>query len=336
MIIDNFVVDILMTTYNGEKYLREQLDSILTQDYPNFRLIIADDRSTDMTPMILEEYAKHDSRIQLIKNTRNLGVIKNFEQLLYLSTASYFMFCDQDDVWATEKISLSLSRLIKTGAMMVYSDLTITDDKMNVRHHSYMQRHRIQAIKEISWKALLVQNIVTGCTIMGRSELKKYALPFPKGIAMHDAWLALAASANGRVGYIEQPLVLYRQHNDNLVGAANSFERLVRREMTYNDFLIGRTRHFEEAITILEGYADALKQRKDVLEGIQFLISCYKTFSLIKRVRFNLLVFRQKRMFPSQGLMRNIWWICYSQFPSIAYYLIRLLKLKDGAKQNEG
>ena len=128
-------VDILLATYNGEKYIREQIDSILNQTYKEFRLLISDDGSTDGTRDILNEYKAKDDRIEIFMQEENLGVVKNFEFLLKKVEAKYYMFSDQDDIWKDEKIEKSLKK-IEEGFDLVYSDLEVVDENLNVTYES--------------------------------------------------------------------------------------------------------------------------------------------------------------------------------------------------------
>ena len=135
--MDKACVDILLATYNGEKYLKPQLDSILKQTYSNFRLLISDDDSSDKTKEILKEYAKKDKRIILYFQEKNLGVIKNFEFLLKNVENEYYMFSDQDDIWKEDKIEKSINHIKETDSDLVYSDLEVVDENLNVIYSSY-------------------------------------------------------------------------------------------------------------------------------------------------------------------------------------------------------
>ena len=130
-------IDILLATYNGEKYLKDQLDSILNQTYNNFRLLISDDCSTDKTRNILEEYKNKDNRIELFFQKNNLGVIRNFEFLLNKVENKYYMFSDQDDIWKEFKIEKSVKKIEESDSDLVYSDLEVVDENLKVKYDSY-------------------------------------------------------------------------------------------------------------------------------------------------------------------------------------------------------
>ena len=130
-------VDVLLATYNGEKYLKEQIDSILNQTYQNINLIISDDNSNDSTRKILEEYKKIDNRIKTYLQDKNLGYIKNFEFLLTKVESNYYMLSDQDDVWLPEKIEKSMKTLKEKNADLVFGDLEVVDEKLNTIYPSF-------------------------------------------------------------------------------------------------------------------------------------------------------------------------------------------------------
>ena len=123
-------VDVLVATYNGEKYLREQLDSIIKQTYKNIRILISDDCSKDRTQEILQEYEKKDDRIKIFLHDRNLGSNKNFEFLLRQVESKFYMLSDQDDVWLPEKIEKTIQKQKETGADLVFGDLEVVNEKL--------------------------------------------------------------------------------------------------------------------------------------------------------------------------------------------------------------
>lgn len=227
---------ILMATYNGENFIEEQLDSVLDQSFTDFSLFAGDDGSTDGTRKILERYKeKLSDRVNLFYNEYPVGVRKNFLNLLSsaLDKAEYFMFCDQDDVWDKDKIKLTLKtmkvmekRYGKKTPLLVYTDLSICDEKLTVISPSMRKASGFDNINSLA--RLLVENKVTGNTVMINSALARLALRTPveelaQNIEVHDRYLALLACCTGRTAYIDIPLVRYRQHSKNLLGAKKSF-----------------------------------------------------------------------------------------------------------------
>lgn len=223
-------VDILLATYNGEKYLAEQLESILNQTYKDFNLIISDDNSNDSTVKILEKYAKKDSRITVFKQNKNLGVISNFEFLLSKVNSKYFMFSDQDDIWNEDKIEKSLNKLKETNSDIVFTDLMVVDDKLNVLFESYwsLKGFKEKILKHNGFEALYLNNYVTGCTMLMKKEIISKVLPLPKKskYVLHDYWIVLIISQSGKVEYLNEATIKYRQHKNNKVGSKKRTESI--------------------------------------------------------------------------------------------------------------
>ena len=166
-------VDVLVATYNGEKYLREQLDSIIKQTYKNIRILISDDCSKDRTQEILQEYEKKDDRIKIFLHDRNLGSNKNFEFLLRQVESKFYMLSDQDDVWLPEKIEKTIQKQKETGADLVFGDLEVVNEKLETIYPSFgdfmLLNRKIN--KYIgSYKVNYLYNVVTGCTILSTKE----------------------------------------------------------------------------------------------------------------------------------------------------------------------
>lgn len=215
-------IDILMATYNGQEYIREQIDSILCQTYSNFRLIICDDNSQDETYKILKEYENKDKRIIVYKNNENLGYIKNFERLLSLVENEYFMLSDQDDVWYDTKIIDSLDLLNKENADLIFTDLEVVDEKLNTLNNSFnrLMKYRRKILKVNNYNRVYLYNVVTGCTIFSKSKYINDILPLPNNKNLiHDHYIPLIVSLKGgKIEYLDKPAIKYRQHTNNQVG----------------------------------------------------------------------------------------------------------------------
>lgn len=216
-------IDILLPTYNGEKYLKEQLDSILSQTYQNIRLVISDDCSNDNTVQILKEYEKKDSRIELYIQSKNLGVVKNIEFLLKKVKNPYYMLADQDDVWLKEKVEESIKKLKQENADLVFGDLEVVDENLNTIYSSFgdfmLLNRKIK--KYINSNRLnYLYNCVTGCTVLAKKETIEKILPLPNSTKylIHDHWMGLIASINGKIAYMPEKYIKYRQHGNNQVG----------------------------------------------------------------------------------------------------------------------
>lgn len=242
-------VDILLATYNGEKYLEDQLNSILSQTHSDFRLLISDDASKDSTKEILEKYKEKDERIDVFYQKENLGVIKNFEFLLGKVENKYYMFSDQDDIWKENKIEKSIKKMEETGSDLVYTDLEVVDENMNVTYESYWKlKGFYNKIKKYNnFDSLYLNNFITGCTIISKKELISKVLPLPNTskFVLHDYWIALIISQNGRISYIEEPLIKYRQHKNNKVGSKKKSDEMKSLSEIRNLFITVKKEHFK-------------------------------------------------------------------------------------------
>lgn len=221
------MIAILMATFNGAKYIREQIDSILSQTYPDWTLYVRDDGSTDETLSIVKEYVRLYTSIKII-NDDNLhkGPGDSFMWLLNEVQADYYMFCDQDDVWLNNKLETSYERMMEEEKrsrykpILVYSDAKIVDANLLEMSTSWYEYIGKKGQKNDN-RYFLIGNLALGCTIMINEKAKKVMFPYETYSIMHDYWLALKVYANGGIlAYIDSPLMLYRQHGKNALGAA--------------------------------------------------------------------------------------------------------------------
>lgn len=218
-------IDILLATYNGEKYIREQLDSIIQQTHKEIRILINDDCSTDKTKEILKEYEKKDKRIEVKYNERNLGYKKNFEELLKRVENEYFMLSDQDDYWKEEKVEKSLRKIKEEKADLVFTDLQVVDENLKgitpslIKYMKFNKNIERNINKNKDYKLVFLRNCVTGCTIISKKEIIEKYMPIPTEFPMvHDWWIALIISQKGKIAYLDEPTIKYRQHGDNQLG----------------------------------------------------------------------------------------------------------------------
>jgi len=215
------MIDILLATYNGEKYIKDLMDSILDQTYDNFRLIISDDNSQDRTVSIIEEYKHKDRRISLHKQKVNQGIIKNFEFLLNKSSSPFIAYCDQDDIWLENKLEISLEFLKKSKKTLVHTDLIVTDENLNCISNSMLRDMKLvnKHSNGETFIDYLHYNRATGCTILFKSDLKIFLLPFlSNSCILHDWWTALNAYKLNGIKTVNVATILYRQHTNNSVG----------------------------------------------------------------------------------------------------------------------
>lgn len=221
-------VNIVLSTYNGAKFLSEQIDSIQAQTFTDWQLLIRDDDSSDKTRDIIVSYMLKDERIKFINegDHTNLGVINSFYKLIKQDSADYYFFCDQDDVWLPEKMATMLAEATGHDAsqpLMVYMDLSVVDEKLKVINPSMVHSQSHHA--NTSLLAELTENTVTGGVAMINHALAK-RWKSTDNIIMHDWYLALLATATGELVYIDKPGELYRQHDHNVLGARTFGKRL--------------------------------------------------------------------------------------------------------------
>lgn len=219
-------VDILLATYQGGRFLDEQLASLIEQTYSPIRILIRDDGSNDQTPTIIQKWrADYPDRIQVLPTTERLGVKGNFSTLMESCTAPYVMFSDQDDHWLPDKVEKSLALIKKMEKvygsdipLAVHTDLKVVGQDLNELSSSFWKYSRLNPTIA-SFNRLLAQNVVTGCTLLINRPLLKLAAPVPKEAVMHDWWIAMAASCFGYIESLNESTMLYRQHENNDTGA---------------------------------------------------------------------------------------------------------------------
>ena len=225
--IENKKIDILMATYNGQKYLVEQLDSIINQTYHNWNLLIRDDNSTDKTLEIIQNYHKKDKRIKILKDNKgNLGIVRNFEELLKSSESEFIMFSDQDDIWVENKLDMYLKMIekIKNKGFMIHSDAILFDkNKSNILKDTFISKKAINRGLENVFFNYFVQ----GATILISKEIKNFILPFPKEVYLHDRYIHLISELFFERIFVNKALIYYRQHGDNQIGAKNTIRELL-------------------------------------------------------------------------------------------------------------
>jgi glycosyltransferase involved in cell wall biosynthesis len=220
-------LSIALCTYNGGKYLRQQLDSILKQTCLPDEVVVCDDCSTDATSAILEYFEKiAPFTVRIHCNQTNLGPTGNFAKAISLCQGDWIFLCDQDDHWLPNKIELSTRKLFqleesygKDTPLLVHTDAVVTDENLQAIHPSLWKFQHSYPENGHALAKLLNQNLVTGCTVAMNRTLRDKALPISNKVMMHDWWLALVASAFGRVESISAATMLYRQHGMNDTGA---------------------------------------------------------------------------------------------------------------------
>jgi glycosyltransferase involved in cell wall biosynthesis len=270
-------IDVLMATWNGSRFIEEQLDSLFCQTFQNFRLIVRDDGSSDTTLQIVEQYrARRPNSVLVRKNSSRQGACRNFSLLAAESTAPYFAFADQDDIWRADKLELELAaaKSMETEhdvhtPVLVFSDMELVGADNQLIAHSvwrmkYVNPHRA------TLGSMLVQNLVNGCTVLGNRSLLLQGMPIPEEAFMHDFWLGLVAAAFGTLRPLDATTVRYRQHQHNTMGAGSglrigdAFKRL-RGDPSFKQ---GIERSRRQAEKFSEQYATQLSaEQKEILQA---------------------------------------------------------------------
>lgn len=264
------MVDILLASYCGEKYLKSQLDSLLNQTYKDTKIIIRDDGSTDNSVEIINDYcSRYPDKVFSVTGEPTGSALKNFARLLECSDGDYVMFCDQDDVWLPNKVETTLAAMQtaegegKDIPVLVHSDLKVVDGELNVISNSFFDFQKLTP-DNTSIPHLLVQNHVTGCTMMINRALKQKCGKIPDDCIMHDWWLALVAAIFGEIVCVYKPTMLYRQHGNNQVGAqaARGFAFIKRKLATLSQVRKNYDATYTQAQLLLEHYGDSLNDQQ--------------------------------------------------------------------------
>ncbi|MCY9592016.1 glycosyltransferase family 2 protein [Paenibacillus chitinolyticus] len=300
----NDYIAVLLSTYNGQDYIKEFLNSLYNQTVDDFMLYIRDDGSKDDTRKIIDEFKKDKKNIIFLEDNNNLGPVLSFNSLLEVALENknikYFMFADQDDIWLIDKIETSLSTIKKEEEnsgqlpLLVHTDLTVVDQKLEVIGLSFFEYQKLNP-KRIMFNHLLMQNVITGCTVIINRELAKVCFPISSSAIMHDWWIGLTASVFGKVVYLNRTTILYRQHSGNSIGAKKYDIRYLFERLTHKVTLI---KNIYQARSFHNNYADYMDESKRyILE--QFLSLKDSTFLII---RFKLI----KNKFLKHGILRNV------------------------------
>ena len=205
------LVSIIVATYNGEKFLPQQLNSIIQQTYPYTEIIIVDDNSIDGTPDILTNFKRRYNNIHLYFNKSNIGYVKTFEKGCTLATGKYISFCDQDDVWALNKIELQMGALGNNE--MIYCNDEIVDRNLNSLSKKFSSVKELNSFDNCLH--LATDNCVPGHSMIMKKEVFNFAYPFPAEVP-HDHWCAFCATLLGRIKFLNKPLVKWRMHENNV------------------------------------------------------------------------------------------------------------------------
>ncbi|RKY06953.1 MAG: glycosyltransferase family 2 protein, partial [Planctomycetota bacterium] len=261
-------IDILLATYNSADFLAQTMDSVLQQDSTDWRLLISDGGSTDATLEIVDQYAKQQpEKIILIPSESPLSARENFSALLDKSSSDYVMFCDHDDIWLPGKISKTQAAMQQAQQqygpqtpLLVFTDSKVADQNCNILSNSNLSYQNLNP-ERLNLNQLLLQNVPSGCTMMINRALVDLSRPIPPQAAMHDHWVSLVAAAFGKIIFLDEPTLLYRQHDDNYYGASNyGWGHFYRRYRQGTGAARERLRQYiDQAETFYDRYAQSLQ-----------------------------------------------------------------------------
>lgn len=296
------MIDILLALYNGEKYLGELLNSLENQSYKEWRLIAADDGSSDNTLKIMKEFAKKSSHeIELHINSTPTGSAKaNFMNLMNYVKSPYIMFCDQDDIWLEDKIKITFDKMIENEKkfgietpVLIHTDLKVVNSELKIIDDSFFHFSRFR--KDFTVREQLAINKTPGCTIMINKALYEYVKQKninASKILMHDSWLMLTALCFGREEFVNESTILYRQHSLSTIGAKNvrNFNYIIKKLFSGRDNAKQNMDHINDAKYFYEIYKKELENNpnKNLIKNFSELAdksrNAYRLFCIKNKV----------------------------------------------------
>jgi glycosyltransferase involved in cell wall biosynthesis len=308
--MSKYLVSIAMTTYNGEKYLKEQLDSIYNQTFKNIEVIVCDDCSSDKTIDILQKYNKQYG-LKYYINKKNLGYVKNFEKAISLCRGDYIALSDQDDIWNTNKIEVLLANI--GDNLLIHSDVSL----INETGSSISQTWKNEIHSHKCFEDFLFSNVVTGCTVMFAKALLKEVLPFADGLAYHDWYLAIHAAKHAKIIYLNKPLIQYRQHSTQDTGAVvpnyvsillfDPIKRLRGKEILRQ---IGIKKQVKNLLSIQDSIHFSDQEHKSIKDAIAYFNSYLNSFIHFKMFfigcKYKKYLYRKYNYFCIKNMVRDI------------------------------
>lgn len=228
------MISVVLAAYKGEKYIVEQVKSILSQLSEDDELVISDDYPQGETKAALEDILKNDPRVKYIHG-KSQGLIKNFEYAINNSRGDFIFLSDQDDVWLEGKVKAVMSEF-ENGADVVMHDAFITDGELNPTGE---RAFVLNSARKGIFKNIL-KNSYQGSCMAFRKEMKEYILPFPEKIPMHDQWIGIMGEKHGKVHLIDHPYILYRRHGENASGSGSSLMQKIRWRINIIGCLLGK------------------------------------------------------------------------------------------------
>ena len=287
----NPLVSIALCTYNGEKYLEEQLLSLINQTYDQLEIIIFDDASTDSTIEIIEKYGFESYKIKLFKNSENLGYIKNFENTISNCNGKYIFLCDQDDIWDVEKVEKVVKQFNQDTLLIFHNSEFIDSAGISILKN---MDDRFTLNQNITPLSFLLFNGISGHALAFESSIIKEILPFPK-IVHHDCWISFIAACNGNIKYLPNCFVKYRQHNNSETDLLKIKNPKIKKKSSSdkNSLLIERTNHF--ATVKFNPQQKQFIKFKELLIKRQSSFFSYYLFIFVVRYGQSIFSFKRKK-----------------------------------------
>lgn len=278
------LVSIAMCTYNGSRFIKEQLDSILNQTYKNIELVIVDDGSKDNTIDIINQYVQKDNRIKVFQNEKNLGFVKKFEKAITLCKGDFIALADQDDIWKQNKIEVFLHDI--KDNILIYSDAIVIDENSKSLNKEFI-RPKSNLVKGKCNKSFIFENCVSGNTLMFKKELVQYILPIPKKIRFHDIWIAFVASTVGIITYTDKSYTYYRRYDGQVTKHVE-----ISYSSIFDKFKIKQNR-YEEHAKVISDYCSEFRTVENLDEETKNILDTIIEHNLIYDIGyFNLKMFK--------------------------------------------
>ncbi len=311
------MISIAMATYNGEKFLLEQVESILNQSYKDFELIVCDDCSKDNTLSLLNEFQKKDSRIHVFENETNLGFKKNFEKAVGLCKGDFIAFCDQDDIWTQNHLSVLVENINGKDLICGKAELVDTNgNSLGVSTSECFIPHAPSEDKDEVFEQLLYSNFVQGTACMISRNLVQYIFPIPDCVRFHDWWAASISCLHNGLCYVDEVVLKYRQHGSN-VTTTKKYSPLDSIRMTLKNFADKNESLIADYKNIIL-YAEALKEKvsdEKNLHAIETSIQYYK----------NLIEGHRIKNIPN--FFKNYKKIYWTRKPNFQLMIVRFIKI---------
>ena len=315
------MISIALATYNGPKFLREQLDSILAQSMENFEVVACDDCSTDETRQILEEYASKDSRFKVFLNKNNLGFKKNFEHILSLCKGEFIAFCDQDDIWEPNHLEI-LYNNVEDNDCIGANSLIIDENgtSQNKTLLEYWPIHVMPKNEKELFQHELYSNVIQGTASLIRASLINQALPIPENIKYHDYWFALVAGLNEKCKYIGDVVLKYRRHSNN----ASEYQKFTIWNAIKDLYKFSKDRKgfYQDSLSMLNNLAHQEQLPLDKQKFISDAIEFYTNLSENKN-RFSALWFYIKNYNVITFSKKSVWQLFLYRCLGILFFGIK-------------